>query len=161
MTPLTFLFISILGFASQATTEPLPVKKEPLPINKTLLLQLVNDVRKKGCQCGDTYYPPVPALTWNSLLEQAALVHSNDMSANQYFSHVSQTGSKAGDRIDETGYRWKTYGENIAFGYRTERDVIQGWLLSPGHCKNIMGKYYKEMGIARARDYWTQVFATK
>jgi uncharacterized protein YkwD len=131
------------------------------PVNKTLLLQLVNEVRKKGCQCGDTYYSPAPALSWNNQLEQAALVHSNDMYANNYFSHASKDGSKAGDRIDDAGYRWRTYGENIAFGYRTEREVVQGWIQSPGHCKNIMNKAYKEMGISRVGNFWTQVFATK
>ena len=100
-------------------------------------------------------------MSWNSQLEQAALTHSNDMYANNYFSHAAQDGSKAGDRIDDAGYRWRNYGENIAFGYRSEREVIRGWILSPGHCKNIMNKSFKEMGVSRVGDYWTQVFATK
>jgi uncharacterized protein YkwD len=54
-----------------------------------------------------------------------------------------------------------SYGENIAFGQRSEREVMQGWLSSPGHCKNIMSKTFKEMGVSRVGDYWTQVFATK
>jgi len=41
-------------------------------IDKTLLLQLVNDARKKGCNCGNTYYAPAPALSWNDKLEKAA-----------------------------------------------------------------------------------------
>lgn len=141
--------------------KPLPIKEKETPVNKTLLLQMVNEVRSKGCQCGDTWYPAAPALTWNIQLEQAALVHSSDMHSNQYFSHASKDGRKAGDRIDGAGYKWRTYGENIAFGYRSERDVVKGWILSPGHCKNIMNKAYKEMGVARVGDYWTQVFATK
>lgn len=141
--------------------ESLPINAEPAPINKTLLLQMVNEVRKRGCQCGDTWYPATTALVWNTQLEQAALLHSNDMYVNKYFSHAAKDGSKAGDRIDRIGYRWRTYGENIAFGYRTEREVVKGWLLSPGHCKNIMSPSFKEMGISRAGEYWTQVFATK
>lgn len=140
---------------------PLPFTGKEPAINKYLLLQLINEVRRKGCQCGDTWYPAAPAITWSSQLEQAALVHSNDMYANNYFSHAAQDGSKAGDRIDAAGYHWRTYGENIALGYRNERDVVQGWLQSPGHCKNIMNKAYKEMGVSRVADYWTQVFATK
>lgn len=134
---------------------------EPRPVNKKLLLQLVNQVRQKGCKCGDTYYPATGPILWNTQLEQAALVHSNDMYANNYFSHASKDGGKAGNRIDRTGYSWKTYGENIAFGYRTETEVVKGWLLSPGHCKNIMSRSFKEMGVARVGEYWTQVFATK
>lgn len=155
---LPFFFSSINNNSIKA---PGPIDPGPRAINKTLLLQLVNDVRKKGCQCGDTYYPAAPVLSWNNQLEQAALLHSNDMYTKNYFSHADGKGSKAGDRIDGIGYRWRTYGENIAFGYRSEKEVVKGWLLSPGHCKNIMGKAFKEMGIARVGDYWTQVFATK
>jgi uncharacterized protein YkwD len=39
--------------------------------------------------------------------------------------------------------------------------VIDGWLKSPGHCKNLMDKSYKEMGVAKVGTYWTQEFATK
>ena len=162
MTLLAFLFPFILHSSYDDPCDTSLVKgPEPTPINKTLLLKLVNDVRKKGCQCGGTYYSPAPAISWNNQLEQAALVHSNDMYANNYFSHIEKDGSKAAERIDDAGYRWRTYGENIAFGYRNEREVMEGWIKSPGHCKNIMNKAYKEMGVSRAGDYWTQVFATK
>lgn len=160
MTPFAFLLSFTLAFTNR-TIDPLPVKKESAFINKTLLVQLVNNVRKQGCQCGDTWYPAVPAITWNSQLEQAALIHSSDMYTNNYFSHAAKDGRKAGDRLDIIGYRWRTYGENIAFGYYSEREVVKGWVMSPGHCKNIMSKTFKEMGVARVGNYWTQVFATK
>jgi uncharacterized protein YkwD len=162
MAPIAFLLPIFLTINSPASgKEPVPPGKGLTPINKPLLLQLVNEVRRKGCRCGDTFYPASPALTWNSKLEQAAIVHSNDMYANNYFSHADQDGMKAGDRLDDAGYRWRTYGENIAFGYRSERDVVKGWILSPGHCKNIMNKAFKEMAVSRVGDYWTQVFGTK
>lgn len=162
MSPFAFLLPLFLSLHTKpAAKTPLSAGPEPTAVNKTLLLQLINNVRKKGCQCGDTWYPAAPAITWNGQLEQAALVHSNDMYANNYFSHAAQDGSKAGTRIDDAGYHWRTYGENIAFGYRNEKEVVKGWLLSPGHCKNIMSKAYKEMGVARVGNYWTQVFATK
>lgn len=151
---LTFSFIFL-------TTDSLPEKSAPSPVNKNLLLQLVNDVRKRGCQCGDVWYPATTPLSWNSQLEKAALLHSNDMYANNYFSHAARDGSKAGDRIERLGYRWRTYGENIAFGYQTEKEVVKGWIVSPGHCKNIMSASFREMGVSRVGDYWTQVFATK
>src|SRR5438045_3099308 len=107
-------------------------------LNKNLILQLINDARKRGCQCGDTYYPPVPPLSWNDLLEKAALSHSSEMVKKKYFSHVSAGGNNAGDRITSAGYNWKTYGENIGMGYNNEKEMVEGWLKSPGHCKNIM-----------------------
>jgi uncharacterized protein YkwD len=130
-------------------------------VNKSILLQLVNKTRKTGYQCGNTYYDPAPPLTWNDKLEQAATIHTLDMAEKNYFNHISNSGSNPGVRISGTGYSWRTYGENIAMGYNTEREVIEGWLKSPGHCKNIMNKNFKEMGIAREGTYWTQVLGAR
>jgi hypothetical protein len=130
-------------------------------INKTVLLQLVNQVRKSGCTCAGKYYPPVPTLQWNDQLEKAAMAHSQDMSAKKYFSHTAPDGSNGGVRIERAGYHWMAYGENIASGYKSEQEVIRGWLSSPGHCKNIMNKNYREMGVARAGNYWTQTFGAR
>lgn len=133
----------------------------PTTVNRSLMLQLVNEVRQRGCQCGDTYYYPVPAVTWNQQLELAAYNHSSDMYKNNYFSHISPAGLNGGVRIEQAGYNWMAYGENIATGYTTEKTVVEGWIKSPGHCQNIMNKTYREMGVARVGSYWTQAFATK
>lgn len=155
------VFLSVLlSLPSTGGDDPKPVNRTAA-VNKTALLQAVNNVRKKGCQCGDTWYPSAPPVAWNDLLEKAALNHAADMAQNNYFSHTSQNGNKAGQRIDAVGYRWRTYGENIAVGYETERDVVAGWLKSPGHCKNIMNKAFAEMGVARAGKYWAQTFGAR
>ncbi len=60
------------------------------------------------------------------------------MKTNNYFSHTGLNGSTAGQRITAAGYTWSAYGENIANGYSSEQAVINGWLGSEGHCKNIM-----------------------
>jgi len=52
-------------------------------------------------------------------------------------------------------------GENIAFGQTTEAQVFNDWIASESHCKNIMTASFKEMGAARADNYWTQVFGAK
>ena len=156
--PLLFTLISA------CTKDALPAATEssvPATVNKTVLLQLINDARKKGCNCGDTYYAPAPAVTWNDLLEKAAYNHSSDMFQNKYFSHTGSDGSGSGERINQAGYTWKYYGENIAEGYRNEQEVVDGWLHSPGHCKNIMNRNYREMAVARVGDYWTQEFGSR
>ncbi|MFL5738867.1 MAG: CAP domain-containing protein [Flavisolibacter sp.] len=131
------------------------------PVNKTRIIKLINEARAKGCTCGDTWYAAVPALGWNNQLEAAALAHSNDMMKNKYFAHTGSDASTAGMRIEDAGYTWRNYGENIGQGYKTEDEVVDGWLHSPGHCRNIMSKDFKEMAVARSGDLWTQVFAAK
>jgi len=124
-------------------------------------LQLVNDVRKKGCICGSTVMPPVGVVAWNDQLAKAAYGHSVDMNTHDYFSHTGLDGSTPGQRITAEGYRWSAYGENIAEGYSTEQIVMNAWLSSEGHCKNIMDGGFKDMGVGRDGNYWTQDFGSR
>lgn len=160
-------FFSLSSCAIENSIDTMPVvtaKADPAPatpVNKTLMLKLVNAVRAKGCQCGDTYYNPAPPLLWDDRLEKAAFNHSTDMFQKNYFSHEAADGSHAGTRIEKEGYKWMAYGENIGMGYKNENQVVEGWLKSPAHCKNIMNVKYKEMGVSRVGNYWTQNFGTR
>ena len=164
---LLFSTLVAVSCTKNEVSEDRPVPEEtattPVPtvLNKTLILQLVNDVRKKGCQCGETFYPAAGALTWNDLLEKAASGHSEDMYRNKYFSHTAPDGSNAGLRIERAGYSWMAYGENIGMGYKNEKEVVEAWTKSPGNCKNLMNARYKEMGVARVGSYWTQNFGAR
>jgi uncharacterized protein YkwD len=146
---------------AQTLTATTNTTKVPTTVNQTKMLQLVNNVRSKGCQCGDTYYYPVPPIVWNTQLETAAYNHTADMAKNNFFSHTGMDGNRGGNRLERGGYHWKTYGENIGQGYKTEKEMIDGWLASPGHCKNIMNKTYTEMGVARVGNLWTQEFGSR
>ena len=130
-------------------------------VNATLMLQLVNQVRQSGCNCGTTAMPPVAIVSWNDLLAKAAYDHSVDMESKNYFDHTGVNGSTPGTRITAAGYTWRTYGENIAKGYTSESAVVNGWLASEGHCKNIMNAGFREMGVGRSGAYWTQEFGSR
>ncbi len=147
----SFLFASLFfvsctksDLSTDTKVDSEPASTVPVTVNKTVMLQLVNEVRKKGCQCGDTYYYPATSVSWNNQLETAAYGHSEDMYSNKFFDHTAPDGSNGGVRIQQAGYNWMTYGENIAMGYKSEREVLDGWLQSPGHCKNIMNKVLKK-----------------
>lgn len=155
------IFFSLLLSCTKEQTDISKKENVSNTVKKAVLLQLVNEARQKGCNCGDTWYGPVPAITWNDVLEKAALSHSKDMNDKNFFSHVGSDGSGSGERISRAGYNWSYYGENIAFGQMSEKEVIDGWLSSPGHCRNIMDKNYKEMGVARVNNYWTQEFGSR
>jgi len=127
---------------------------------------LINQRRAAGATCGGTPYPPVPALTMNSSLRTAARLHSQDMAANNYFSHTSLDGRTFDQRILNAGYTGSfPLGENIAAGPSTAQAVVDGWMASPGHCANIMSPSFRATGIgygfsavAAYRHYWTQTF---
>ncbi len=129
-------------------------------LDKSLILYLVNEYRAAGADCGGEHYPPVDPLQWNSKIELAAQSHSDDMYENDFYGHAGSDGSSPGDRLDRVDYHWSTYGENVAIGEMlTEKTVVDGWVASPEHCKNIMHGSFTEMAVARTDKYWTQKFA--
>lgn len=123
------------------------------------ILALTNAERAKaGC----------PALTLNSQLNAAADAHSEDMAARDYFDHDDPEGRGPGDRIAASGYKPRTWGENIAAGYRSAEAVVEGWMNSAGHRRNILNCDFAELGVGYATNpatdnwpYWTQVFGTQ
>jgi uncharacterized protein YkwD len=119
------------------------------------VIGIVNSERAKA-GCGP--------LTENSLLTQAAQGHSADMAARDFFDHTNPDGDGPGERVTATGYRWSTYGENIAMGQRTPAQVMESWMNSPGHRANILNCSFKEIGIgihSEGGPYWTQVFGAR
>ena len=126
--------------------------------------ELVKAARLAGATCGTTAYPPVAPVAFNSLLAQAARAHSNDMCARQYFDHNDPSGKTPFDRIKAAGYKYSAAGENIAAGQVSPEAVMDGWMSSEGHCKNIMNSEYRELGVGYGActdkyiHYWTQNF---
>lgn len=133
---------------------PAPKPADPPPSSDAEeVTALVNAERaKEGCS-------PVRS---NSKLATAASRHSADMVSRDYFSHTSPDGSDPGDRVTAAGYRWSTYGENIAKGQSSPASVMDSWMNSPGHRANIVNCAFKEIGVGKQDSsggpVWTQVF---
>jgi uncharacterized protein YkwD len=131
------------------------------------VLRLVNEARAKSRRCGRTTLPAAPPLKSSALLDRAALTHAKDMAAHSLFEHRGSDASLPADRVTRVGYHWRSVGENIASGAADADAVVRGWLDSPGHCTNLMGAQYTEMGVAYVTDpkskagiYWAQVLAS-
>jgi uncharacterized protein YkwD len=120
------------------------------------VVSLTNDARvKNGCA----------ALRTDGKLTAAARAHSADMVQKNTFSHTGSDGSTFIVRIQRAGYAANATGENIAWGYRTPADVVNGWLNSPTHRANILNCASKAVGVGLARKsdgtpYWTQDFGS-
>ncbi|MCT7357003.1 CAP domain-containing protein, partial [Streptomyces sp. 15-116A] len=114
------------------------------------VLALTNAERSKA-GCG-----PVTA---DNRLARAAQLHSEDMSANDYFDHTSQDGRSFADRAKAQGYP-SPGAENIARGQSSAASVMDAWMNSPGHRANILNCDLKTMGVGvTTNDWtWTQVF---
>ena len=161
--------LAVLISTSCAVEKPAPITK---PVVSTLVdvvdfqqefLKRINKVRAEGCNCGKTFMPPAPPLAWNNQLQMSAMGHAQDMARNKYFSHVSKNGNKIKERITAGGYTHEgfqsyTIGENIAWGQRSIKEVMKGWLDSENHCKNLMNPAFMEIGVAMENYYWVQNF---
>ncbi len=107
----------------------------------------------------------IEPLVWNDKLAQAGADHCQDMIDRNYFAHNSPDGLTPGARATIAGYSWLWVGENIAKGYPTAEEVMEGWMNSPDHKDNILRPQFKEIGIAVRFDamgiaYWAQEFGT-
>jgi len=101
----------------------------------------------------------LPPLSANPQLAEAARVHAQDMARGGFFSHVGSDKSKPSQRVRAQGYSYCYVAENIAQGWKTPEQLMQGWMDSPGHRKNNLSTKASEYGAARAEgDYWVLVF---
>jgi uncharacterized protein YkwD len=107
-----------------------------------------------------------PALIWNPQLAQAALSHSKAMAKELFFDHNDMQGRAVNHRVIDQGYRFRVVGENIAAGQASLEEAIRDWLLSAGHCVNMIDERFTEFGIAKVAStrqddpygvYWTLV----
>lgn len=90
-------------------------------------------------------------------LKQAARAHSLRMLRDGFFAHDDPDRRGAGDRIAATDRvsLYRTVGENLAKIEPVLPDLAQrmhdGWVDSPGHYKNMIGKDFTHVGIGCAR----------
>ncbi len=131
------------------------------------MLAAINQYRASEQQCGTTKMPAVAPLSWSQPLETAAQVHSSNMANYDFFDHDGLDNKTDSDRAKDAGYPEGIIGENIAGGQKTLAKVLDTWMSSEDHCKNIMSSTYTDVGAAvvenpdaKYRYYWTQVFGT-
>ena len=119
---------------------------------ETEILQFVNDDRKQH---------DLTPLQLNVMESSLAFKHSQDMATGKVkFGH---DGFNSRAKSIQKSVGAVEVGENVASGPMTAREVVDGWLNSPGHKKNIEGNFILT-GIGYASDkkgniYFTQIFS--
>ena len=108
----------------------------------------------------------LPALKENWQLSRVARYKSRDMAAKGYFSHNSPTYGSPFNMMRDFNVSYRRAAENIAAGQSTPEQVVNGWMNSPGHRKNILDPNLKQIGVGYAKGgsyghYWTQMFITQ
>lgn len=108
-------------------------------------------------------------------LDAAARYHATDMALDNYFSHASYDRVNDelvevcpwSDRLRAYYTDWYAIAENIGAGYATPQDVVDAWMNSPGHRKNILSDSNWEIGVGYYEAvgsygrYWVQDFGRR
>lgn len=102
-------------------------------------------------------------LNANWELSRVARYKSQDMANNKYFSHTSPTYGSPFNMIKNFGIKYRSAGENIAYGQRTPAQVVNSWWNSAGHRANMLNANYTDIGVGYVANgnYWTQMFIQK
>ncbi len=152
-----FILIAILSCSPKLTTSATPVKGPEKGIEITgsmegSILSYVNEHRRSI---------GLSSLEMNAEANRQAYRHSKDMAERKTgFGHegfdqrMQAIKQKAG---------WITASaENVAYGQLSAKEVVNGWLNSPGHKKNMEGNYrYTGIGVYKDRKgiiFFTQIF---
>lgn len=95
------------------------------------------------------------SLALNSQLTQAAQNKANDMATRNYWSHNSPDGRTPWTFMNASGYQFAAAGENLAYGFNSSNDIMNGWMNSPEHRTNVLNKVFTQVGfgIANASNY--------
>jgi Cysteine-rich secretory protein family len=106
-------------------------------------------------------------LAVSDTLTAAAKWMSVDMSSRNYFAHTSLDGRSPTQRMADSGYpafgTWT--GEDLAAGYTSTAEVLNGWINSPAHYAVLVNPRYQAIGVGRNYAagstygwYWTADF---
>jgi uncharacterized protein YkwD len=167
---LLLAFIAIPASSQEArlitSVRPVTVKAAPAtPVEP-------NDVEKRAFE--ETNLVRVknglPRFIWDADICRMARIHSESMSRQKYFAHVTPEGLRLRDRARAAGIlQFSTLGENIAYSQGHADPgafVVDQWMQSSKHRANILSTEFRAMAIGSfvAPDgsiYLTQTFITR
>ena len=89
-------------------------------------------------------------LTISPRLNEAAQAKAQDMVNRNYWSHQTPDQQEPWAFITATGYTFQKAGENLAYGFNNNGQVVAGWMNSPTHKMNMLDKAFDEVGFGVA-----------
>ncbi|MBN9231525.1 MAG: CAP domain-containing protein [Legionella sp.] len=149
---LCVVFLSVLWMTHSSYAKTTLTSAKSDQAVETAVLKHINEYR---------IHHGLSLLKMDNYLVREARAHSQDMAKHRVpFGH---TGFMT--RMKQAHLKIKDSGagaENVAFNYKDAQTVVQQWLTSPGHKRNIDG-HFNLTGIGIARDtkgriYYTQIF---
>jgi len=69
---------------------------------------------------------------------RAAQAHAEDIARRGVLDHTGRDGRELGARLAAVGFRWHAAAENLALGGEVAGEIVQLWLGSPPHRRNLL-----------------------
>lgn len=152
---ITILLFTILTTSCNSDTESEGIFDDSNNISsyENEILELINNYRKdKG----------LPNLKLLAIIKTQTDKHTDYMIAKGVISH-DNFGSRS--NYLQTNAQAKATAENVASGYSSAHSLVNGWLTSDGHRKNIQGNYTHFHLTAKKSPsnkwYYTNIFIRK
>ncbi|MGN0621886.1 MAG: CAP domain-containing protein [Porcipelethomonas sp.] len=146
--------VSVAKLANKEAEELERKKREEYEALAKRVTELVNIERQK------TGAAPV---TLDSKLNKGANIRAKEISI--LWSHTRPDGTSCFTVLDNIGAVYTEAGENLAIGYKTPEEVVEGWMNSEGHRANILNPEHKKVGIGYYYNentenvyHWSQFF---
>jgi hypothetical protein len=133
-----YAILAVLVFLSLSPLGEIKIGRLLARLSQELIIQEVNPVREDQ---------GVLALEVDEKLNQAAQLKAEDMIARDYFSHQGPGGELPWSWLDAVEYNYAAAGENLAMDVNDPKVLINAWLNSPSHAKNILNENFTDIGI--------------
>ena len=145
----------VLPDGTSETRERMVTPPSALPSDwRKQQLAIVNATRaKKG----------LPKIRPCKRLDQAAQKYAKLMTKTGWYSHTGPNGSTIVTRMNQQGYKGRMYAENIAQRQTSVPNVMEAWISSDGHYRNLMNRGLTDVGFGASRSrsgdiFWVQNF---
>ena len=87
----------------------------------------------------------------SATLDRAAKAKAEHMATNGYFAHYAPDGTTPWQFFQDEGYVYAHAGENLAVHFTDSAELVEAWMLSPAHRKNIVDGKFAEIGVGTAK----------
>jgi hypothetical protein len=89
-------------------------------------------------------------LVRNKTLDACALAHATYLARRGQLAHGGSDGRTPLERMLQAGYRAEACGENLAIGSHDPTEIVERWMESPSHRRNVANLALFDCGVAFA-----------
>jgi uncharacterized protein YkwD len=89
----------------------------------------------------------LPPLIFNEELHKLAQLRASDMDELNYFEHTNPYGKKFKDFLPNIDYDYIIAGENLALNFYDKEKLLDAWMASASHKKNIINPNFSDIAI--------------